>query len=192
MANNSVLHLDQSHGSLLVRTSVEGRIARMGHRLTLQIAQWTAEVSLTDSQPTSAVLRADLTNLDVLAAEGGVTPLTPMDRSAIKRNAGKAMKTKKHPSALFTCPGMVPGNTIEPENEGISLSGSLSIAGVTRPFMATVHAQEVDGMWQVSTASTVRQSDFGIKPYSLMVGAVRVGDDVAIEFHARIPVANLE
>jgi polyisoprenoid-binding protein YceI len=192
MGNNSVLHLDQSHGSLLVRTSVEGRAARMGHRLTLQIAQWTAEVSLTDSQPTSAVLRADLTALDVLAGEGGVTPLTPIDRSVITRNAAKSLKTKEHPGALFTCPRMALGDTIATKNADIALSGSLLIAGITRPLMATVHAQEADGIWQVSTTSTVRQSDFGIKPYSLMVGAIRVGDDVAIEFHARIPAVNLE
>lgn len=156
----------------------------MGHRLTLQIARWTAEVSLTDSQPTSAVLRADLTTLEVLDAEGGVTPLTPVDRSVIKRNAAKSMKAQEFPQAIFDCPEVNVRDAMAAESGDVSLPGSLDIAGKTQPFTATVHAQLRDGVWKLTTTCTVRQSDFGIKPYSLMVGAMRVGDDVAIDFHA--------
>jgi len=152
--------------------------------LTLQIARWTAEVSLTDSQPTSAVLRADLTTLEVLDAEGGVTPLTPVDRSIIKRNSAKSMKSKEYPQATFDCPQVNVRDATATEVGEVSLPGSLEIAGKTRPFTATVHAQQTDGVWKLTTTCTVRQSDFGIEPYSLMVGAMRVGDDVDIDFHA--------
>jgi polyisoprenoid-binding protein YceI len=184
MATTSALLLDQSQGSLLVRTSVEGRAARMGHRLTLQIARWTAEVSLTDSQPTSAVLRADLTSLEVLDAEGGVTPLTPVDRAVIKRNAAKSMKSQEYPQVTFDCPEVNVRDAIAATVGDVPLPGSLVIAGKSKPFTAPVHAQLTDGVWKLTTTGTVRQSDFGIKPYSLMVGALRVGDDVAIDFHA--------
>jgi len=164
----------------------------MGHRLTLQIACWTAEVSLTNSQPTSAVLRADLTSLEVLDAEGGVTPLTPVDRSVIQRNAAKSMKSQDHPQVTFDCPEVDVRDAIAATTGDVSVPGSLQIAGTTQPFTASVHAQLTDGVWKLTTTCTVRQSDFGIKPYSLMVGAMRVGDDVVIEFHVSFPATDLE
>jgi len=163
----------------------------MGHRLTLQIARWTAEVSLTNSQPTSAVLRADLTSLEVLDAEGGVTPLTPVDRSVIKRNAAKSMKSQEHPDAVFSCVKVGVGDSLEATSGDMTLSGSLAIAQKSTPFDVTLHARLVDGVWKLNTTCIVRQSDFGIKPYSLMVGAVRVGDEVSIDFSASFAAEKL-
>jgi polyisoprenoid-binding protein YceI len=36
----------------------------------------------------------------------------------------------------------------------------------------------------MSAESTVRQSDYGIKPYSLLMGSVQVVDDVTVSFTA--------
>ena len=182
MATESVLLLNQSHGSLLIRTTVEGRAARMGHRLTLEVSAWTAEVELTHGQPTSAVLHVDLSSIEVMAAEGGVTPLTPVDRSVIKRNANKSLKTDKHPEGVFEVPAV--SELVDGQYE---LRGTLTLANKSAPFTVTLHAEREDSAWTISTGTSVRQSDFGIKPYSLMVGAVRVGDEVAIEFHATFP-----
>ncbi len=191
MAQTWTLQLNQSHGSLLVRTAVEGRAARMGHRLTLDIASWTAEVTLTNSQPTSSVLSVDLTTMEVLDAEGGVTPLTAVDRSVIKRNALKSMKVGDHPMAVFDCPAIDTGTTIADSSGTVALAGDLTIAGANRPLSVDARLELVDDDWHVQVSCEVRQTDFGIKPYSLMVGALRVADTVTVEFHGRIPVAQL-
>jgi polyisoprenoid-binding protein YceI len=36
----------------------------------------------------------------------------------------------------------------------------------------------------MSAQSTVRQSDYGVKPYSLLMGSLRVADDVTVAFTA--------
>ena len=39
----------------------------------------------------------------------------------------------------------------------------------------------------MSTQIAVTQSDFGVKPYSLLMGAVKVADEVTINFTAHHP-----
>lgn len=36
----------------------------------------------------------------------------------------------------------------------------------------------------MSVETTVRQSDYGIKPFSLLMGSVQVADDVSLSFTA--------
>ena len=40
--------------------------------------------------------------------------------------------------------------------------------------------------WRMTCDSVVRQSDFGVKPYSLMMGSLRVADDVTVSFTANL------
>jgi len=36
----------------------------------------------------------------------------------------------------------------------------------------------------MSAESSVRQTDYGVKPYSMLMGSVRVADDVTVSFTA--------
>ena len=54
----------------------------------------------------------------------------------------------------------------------------MEIHGISR--QQTVDVDD-DGQ-RLSSAVTVRQSDFGIKPYSLMMGALKVADEVTVLF----------
>ena len=42
-------------------------------------------------------------------------------------------------------------------------------------------------VWRLSSETVVSQSDFGIKPYSQLLGALKVADDVTVSFTARGP-----
>jgi hypothetical protein len=38
--------------------------------------------------------------------------------------------------------------------------------------------------WQLSCEADVRQTDFGVKPYSMLMGAMKVVDTVTVDFTA--------
>ena len=64
-----------------------------------------------------------------------------------------------------------------------ALNGDLTIGGAGRP----VRIDLTQSGERVSGRTTIRQTDFGIKPYSAMLGALKVADSVDIEVDVRLP-----
>jgi polyisoprenoid-binding protein YceI len=61
----------------------------------------------------------------------------------------------------------------------------LTLVGTTRPLAFDVIVAEGGGLTAVAV---VKQSEWGMKPYSALFGALKVGDDVEAEIHAQLPV----
>ncbi len=167
------MNIDNTDGSLQVLTGVDGVAARMGHRLTLTVQRWQAEVGFDGDQPTRVTLTADIDSLIVVSGEGGVTPLTAPERLIARSNALKSLQTKRFPAITFDA------ETVEPSSDGYRLSGTLEIHGTRREHVVDVAVTD-----RISGRSQVRQTDFGIKPYSLMMGSLRVADAVTVVFEA--------
>lgn len=174
------LNLNQDHGSLTIRTTVEGRASRMGHRLTISVDEWSATVELDGERPMSLTLTALLPSIQVISGDGGVTPISPVDKAAIKHNALKSVKADTHPEVRYDADEFVQ------TDDGYDVHGVLTINGSSAPHPAHVVVSEATEGWKVRALTAVVQSEFGIKPYSLMVGALRVGDEVTIEFNADV------
>ena len=68
--------------------------------------------------------------------------------------------------------------------DGYRLSGTVEIHGKSRPQSVEVRLEDRGDTWAVSAQAVLTQTDFGVKPYSLLLGAVRVADQVTIDFTA--------
>jgi polyisoprenoid-binding protein YceI len=75
---------------------------------------------------------------------------------------------------------------VEPGADGgrISVQGELTLAGKAGPiaFDITVGA---DG--KLSASAVVKQTDWGITPYSTLLGALKVADEVEVVLAASVP-----
>ena len=65
----------------------------------------------------------------------------------------------------------------------MSVEGELTLIGNVRPIAFEL-AVDADG--KVSGNAVVKQSEWGIKPYSTLFGALKVADDVEVTFEARL------
>ncbi len=154
-------------GELLLLTSVEGKAARLGHALTLRVEDWSCTTTFDGQTPTAVTLTAQLPSLSVVKGTGGVKPLSDKDKRTILTSAGKTLGAEKNPTLTFTSTSI----------DGTSaVHGTVDLHGTTRPVDVTV---TVEGD-QVQATTTIRQTDFGITPYSQMLGALQVGDDVEV------------
>ncbi len=66
------------------------------------------------------------------------------------------------------------------------MRGELTLAGATRPVAFELATRE-DG--RISATVRVVQSEWGIKPYRGLMGALKVRDDIEVVVDARLPVA---
>jgi hypothetical protein len=156
-----------SNGSLTVKTGKEGAAAKMGHNLVLGVNSWEATVEGGDSP--SITLTCDPSSIDVIEGEGGAKPLSDKDKGDIKKSVDK--KVLGSSQITFT----------STEVTDSSAQGDLSIAGnsssVNVPL--TVSGDSISG------SLTLSQSEFGIKQFTAMMGALKVKDQVTVEFEGK-------
>lgn len=170
--------LGPADGELHLRTGVKGRAARMGHRLTIAMTRWTATVQWAGTDPAAAELAVEVDSFEVLSGQGGVKGLSGPEKALVRSNALSSLGADRFPEIRFKV------NVIEESENGYRLTGALQIRGKQREHVIDLYTEDLGDSWRMSAESTVRQSDYGIKPYSLLMGSVQVADDVTLSFAA--------
>ena len=170
--------LDASDGELQLHTGVTGRAARMGHRLTIAMTRWQATVNWDGGDPVAAELVVDTDSFEVLRGEGGVKGLSGPEKAVVRSNALKSLNASRFPEIRFSAAA------IDKADGGYRLSGTLQIRGKSREHVTDVRTEDLGNSWRISAESTVRQRDYGIKPFSLLMGSMQVVDQVAVSFTA--------
>ncbi len=165
--------LGPDNAQLFLHTRRDGLAASMGHDLTLEVRQWTAELAAGDRlEATTMTVTADLRSLVVVEGRGGAMPLTEDNCREIEKNAAKALDAHRHPDVTFTSSALA--GTWE---EG-RIAGTLALHGRSQPQELALDQPE-PGVWRVR--GTVTQSRYGIKPFSAFLGALKIRDDVEVE-----------
>jgi polyisoprenoid-binding protein YceI len=150
----------------------------MGHRLTIAMTSWHAVVHWVDEHPDSVTLTVDVDSLHVVGGEGGVTSLSRADKALVRSNALKTLEQKRFPTITYRA------DAVEKHGDGYRLTGTLEIHGNCRDHTVEVRVDDLGDRWRVTGESDVRQSEFGIKPYSMMLGAMKVVDEVGVTLTA--------
>jgi polyisoprenoid-binding protein YceI len=143
-------------------------------------------VAVGEPDRSSVSVTVETGSLEVREGVGGLKPLTDADRVEIERTlADKTLRhTAEHPRITFRST-RITGTPLSFE-----ITGELTITGRTHP--ATMHGQGNEAGLLRGWA-TVTQSAWGIKPYTAFLGALRLADEVRVEFEvARLdPVGRL-
>jgi hypothetical protein len=104
------LRFGAGQGKIALLTARDGLAAQVGHDLTIEITQWSAELVVADDHtPAGLTARAELNSLVVREGTGGVKPLTDKDRREIAVTARRLLRTDRHSVATFTASRFEPG-----------------------------------------------------------------------------------
>jgi len=160
----------QASGTIHVFTFKEGLLASAAHDLRLRFERFTCRL---DGAALKVVI--DLNSLRVDGpVRGGVVDAGAYDahrRDEIERAARKqVLRTERFPAAEFT-------GQATPRQGGFDVHGALALAGRAGPLAFAV--TEDQGAYRA--AFELRPSQWGIAPYSALLGTIRVQDRVRIE-----------
>jgi polyisoprenoid-binding protein YceI len=107
-------------------------------------------------------------------------------KSAMNSIMWEAMKMKEHPNIEYKLLELTPkSGGAQGTSAQFDAKGSLKVAGVTRTNTFPVTIEKVDATKaKVTGTTTVKMTDFGIKPPAPTVGLgfIKTGDDVKIAF----------
>jgi polyisoprenoid-binding protein YceI len=160
--------LGPQDATLTVRTKRTGAAAKAGHDLVIEVTSW--EATLDDS---SLALTADPRSLKVREGTGGIQALHDDDRANIEQTIDD--EVLRGAAIAFR------SSSVEAAGEHLSVRGELELGGRSRPLAFDLLAGE-DG--RLAGRAVVRQSDWGIKPYSALFGTLKVADEVEVVIDA--------
>jgi polyisoprenoid-binding protein YceI len=160
------------NGTLAVRTGRTGAAAKAGHDLVIDVTAWHATLEV--GAQSSLVLDADATSLRVLQGTGGMQALDDDDKAGIAQTIDEEVL---HGQGITFRSAVV-----QPNDGGLSLEGELTLVGTARPIAFELEI----GDGKVSGSIVVKQSDWGITPYSTLFGALKVADEVEVVVDARL------
>ncbi len=163
--------------TLSVRTGRRGAAAKAGHDLLIEVGSWAATVRIgSDPQQTVLELTADSGSLRVREGTGGVQSLGEDDRSGIEQTIDEEVLRG---SAIVFRSG-----TIRPTGDGrLGVRGDLELAGASRPLEFELSLGD-DG--HVAASAVVKQTAWGMKPYSALFGTLKVADEVEVFIDGRL------
>lgn len=174
------LEIGPSDGYLRLHTYRQGLAAKAGHDLVLEAAEWHGRLHVPPDRGQSphVEVEIDLRRLEVIAGTGGVRPLSDGDKVEIRKAMQKPLRTDSHPLARFV------SSRVVVDGERATVEGELSLAGQTHPLELEVR-REPGGL--VAGSAQVVQTAWGIKPYTGLMGALKLRDAVDVELELRLP-----
>lgn len=166
--------------SLRLRTYRQGLAAKAGHDLVLEATAWHGTLVVPDEPDgvPSVTVEIDLRSLRVVEGSGGVKPLTDGDKEEIRKTMQKPLRTADYPTATFRSTG------VRVDGDRVTLPGELTLAGQTHPV--ELEARRHDDGTVVGHAQIV-QTAWGIKPYTGLLGALKLRDAVDVDVSVPLP-----
>jgi polyisoprenoid-binding protein YceI len=172
---SGTFRLGPDNAKLSLRTERTGAAAMAGHDLVIRVTSWDAQLVLGDEA--SAELNADGRSLRVVESTGGMQALGEDDRSNINETISSDVLTREQISFR--------SNRVDANAGGnrLHVEGDLTLVGQTRPIGFDLVLGE-DG--SVSGSAVVKQTDWDMKPYSTLFGAIKVKDEVLVVLEGQL------
>jgi YceI-like protein len=168
--------LGPDDGTLSVRTKRTGAAAKAGHDLLIDVTSWDATIEL--GEETTIALKADGGSLRVREGTGGMQALQDEDKDNIRQTIDDEVLMGER--IAFRSTGVKPCTGAA----GLSVEGELTLLGETRPITFDL---EITGEGGLRAVAVVKQSDWGMKPYTGLFGALKVVDEVEVGLDAALP-----
>ena len=172
--------LGPESGELLVHTGRQGGAKKAGHDLVIEVTSWSATLEVADDPAQSSVtLSADGGSLRVREGTGGIIELGDDDKRGIAQTIDEEELRRGGIEFRSTVVEDAPGT------DQLRVRGELELGGTTSPVEIELLLAQ-DG--HLTGEAAIKQTEWGIKPYTTLFGALKVADEVKVTVEAQLPV----
>jgi YceI-like domain len=164
------------NATLTVETTRTGAASKAGHDLVIEVTSWAATLDV--GEDPAITLTADAGSLRVREGRGGMQALGDDDKAGIEQTIDE--EVLKGTAIEFRSSAV----ELSPDRTRGSVRGELELAGSRRPLSFELSSSE---QGRLRARATLKQSDWGMKPYSALFGTLKVVDEVEVAVDARLP-----
>lgn len=149
---------------------------------TSTVHDWTCEASSFDGGVQLPAEGDALRNLTVTKVQ---VPVKALDckNGTMHKKVADALKAKSNPNINFVFSGVSVGSAAADGGQNLKVSGTLEIAGARKDVtIDAVGYAKGDGTYRFTGALPVQMSSFDVAPPTAMLGALKTGDQVVVNF----------
>ena len=174
----AVYAIDPGSSLVVIEVRRAGSLSQLGHDHVVASHDTRGYVSPADGRA-DLYVRLDRLVVDErdLRAEAKLESQPPDDAIAGTRdNMLRKLAAQEHPYAIIGVRG------VDNDASGSWLNATLAVNGTERAVRIPARIAATPSEFDVTGQLEVRQTSFGITPYSILAGALQVKDEVAIRF----------
>ena len=146
-----------------------------------------ADIVATNAEAAAAIMNGEKAVRSV--ALRVAAPRLDCGNGTMTNHALKALKANDHKTITFTLGSYDLAKALE-GTQG-TLKGTLTLGGVTKPIAIVATARPAAaGQLRVTGTHRLRMTDYGLTPPKLMLGAMKVGDEVTVGFDLVLKAAS--
>jgi len=179
-AAGAKLEATPAGGRILVHVFKKGLFSGFAHDHHFEVTGWRATAELPGGDPSRS-------SVGVVLAAGSLRDrqeaLSDADRAKVDAQAAgpDVLDAAHHPEIAWRSERVTLGPGAGGDRLRGTASGQLTLRGRTRPVDVAFEAEREGETWRVRGKGRLRQSDFGITPFSGFLGTVGVEDEIEIE-----------
>jgi polyisoprenoid-binding protein YceI len=179
--------IDPKQSTLTFKAFKDGLLSGFAHDHTIAARNFSGEMAWRGTSEASSVTltvkTAWLEVLDPKADAKDKAEIAKTMKSDEVLDVEKFKEMRFESMSMKQKGGWVGGG--EGSSGALEITGNLTLHGVTRAitFLANAKVAYTGGPQVANGTIRLKQSDFGITPYSAGLGTLKVKDEVALEFH---------
>ncbi len=169
-----------SESSFWVYVGKAGLLSGLAHNHNIGVKTFSGRVIIPEAGASAGTLElnADTKSLTILDKE-----VSDKDRAEITSSMNTiVLETGTYPKISFRSGSVSDLKEAGNNNYSFTLNGDLTLHGATKRIAVPVTATITPQQLKASGKYTLRQSDFGIKPYSAAGGTIKVKNEVVVNF----------
>lgn len=136
----------------------------------------------------SALFLVDGTSIELIEelSFSAVTESIKSGKRVMDKKTRGALDAKNHPQIEFAFSSIVEGT-----EDSLKVTGTLTLAGVTNEITVNgAYQLDEDGSIIISGLVPINMEDYGVKPPTAMMGTLKTGKDVQVEYQIRFQSYN--
>ncbi len=183
--DRGVFRIDAAQSEIVARVFKEGIASSFAHDHVIRASKIDGEVRFDAKNPEAGSISIRIASASLIADEPAVRTKHHVEKEIGESDRAKIEETMLGPEQLdakrFTEIAFQSTRIQESGDGRYTISGVLTLHGREQPVAVDVHAKLDGGTLHATGTFPIRQSSFGIMPYSVALGSIRTKDEVRIE-----------
>ena len=178
--------IDTKKSSIVIQVFKDGAAAALAHDHVVDVRDFSGSIVADAADPASATVEVTAKTASFFNDESKLRKkfgldgeMSEKDRKSIEDNmkSTEQLDVAGFPTVKFV------SSSVSKDGARLKLNGKVTLHGVTKDVSMPLEAK-VEGDTVTGTATfRLKTSDYGIKPYSALLGAVKNKDEIVLHLH---------
>ena len=178
-SSTATYNIVAGESSLTVFVAKDGALARMAHDHNMGVKGFSGKITIPNNSASAGTLDLDVDARSLVILD----QISAKDKAEITNNMNSSvLESAKYPKITFRSTSISNFNQ-NGNNANLTVNGDLTLHGVTKRIAIPVSVSLAGANLRATGQYTLRQTDYGIKPYSAFLGAIKVKNEVVIKFN---------